>query len=292
MFAQGSRAIYVELSDATSRKRYLLPDEATTIPKLQALLRKHPSVHLVRNGTANVTGAPDKSELDSISELEGLPAKVDHLQKVHMPDHPDTPDNFARYSADLVRLINEETEVSTVETGTASAPSLTDQFRSQITSQESSAMSVPSKPQAPSLGGLTDSLRQQMADKKSSTSRPLAPASPASAQSAPQLVDHLPRRLGEVVHAQDSEEEVEDHETYVERFVEEIYDVVQDIANTVRNVDAKVDAIGIRLVAPQQGDAITGEQLSKWFAEAAAKVGFDKAFDELALRIQGDGAKS
>lgn len=291
MFAVDTQAIYVELSDSAGRKRYLLPNELTTMGKLKALLTKYPQLSLVRQGIAGIKSGPDKSELDTIMEIEHLPVKVDALYRVHMPDHPDTVDNFARFSEGLIKLVNEESEVSQMQTAVASSSSssLTDQLKAQLPSSQQADISL-SSGSGPSL---TDSLKQQVAQQKADK-RPQAPAAPVAppaqqsgGSSAAPWVEHLPRRLGEVLSEQ-GETEIMEHEEYVEKHLEEQYEILLQIIDELSALHDKVDAIGIRIIAPQQGEPITGKQLQTWFAESAAKVGFEQAFEALAMRLAGE----
>lgn len=268
-YKKGDQALYVELTDADSRKRYLIPNELTMLPKLHALLAKFPSVSFVRSGIANITSDPDSSELDSLNEIQDIPAKVDSLYRAHMPDHPDSVDNFVRYSKALIDLI-QETEVSPVlelPTGSSAPdtkPSLTDQLRDQVgsvgssvppgTQVEGGQLSLVADNKEPSL---TEKLRKQVT-KVTGSSVP-----------APRLnVSSVPNQT-----MQEAQDEF-DHQDYVERQLEALHE--------------KIDALTLQVAAPQQGQDITGTQLGQWFAEAAAKVGFDKAFEVLAKRIKGE----
>lgn len=284
MFSKETQAIYVELADSGGRKRYLLPNELTTLGKLKALLTKYPQISLVRNGFAKVTSDPDKSELDSIMEIEHIPVKVNALYRVHMPDHPDIVDNFARYSEDLINLIAEESEVNEMQIVTSNPVSLTESLKAQVNSPE---VSFPSASVAPGAS-LTDSLKAQVDAKREATrNRPQAPAAHVESSSAP-WVDQLPRKLASVMSEQTDEELALDHEEYVERHLEEQYEILLQVVDQISSINEKVDAIGVRMYAPEVGETLTGEQLEKWFSEAAAKVGFAQAFEILALRIQGE----
>lgn len=253
MFQKEDKVLYVELSDSMGNKRYLLPDKEDILLQLKALLRDYKGIHLVQEGTAKITGDPNYDDVNTIMEIEEIPATVDCLFYVYMPDHPDSINNFARYSASLIELILQK-EVNKVSTETSS--SLTDELREQVAKPSATVLSLPASSKAPSL---TDQLREQV----KTPSQPVQISAPLS----------YPRSSSS--------------SSMNKNTIDEIYGLQLQVIDQITSLTQKVDAVGVGLGAPKQGDPITGEQLEQWFSESAVKVGFTKAFDVLAQRIAG-----
>lgn len=279
---KGTEGMFVELEQKDVVRRFVVPNIQGIEGKLQALVKKHPGLILVRFGRAIVASSDGANEYRD--GLEDVPSAVVSSCMIDLCGaHPVLNVGPARYSLDLIKTINEcETETvvqEEVEQGQLTIHDFTEKVVSELPKPDLAASlraQIEKTKEEPKVETLQDKLNAKLAEQK---------AKPVSEKTELILVSSKDL---ETVRNPESKNETLAQKAIREHFANhKNAEIVVREGRPASKIDMildKLDDIEALLSGDLDGE-MTGYELSEWFWQHLDTIGQEKTFSILASRL-------
>jgi hypothetical protein len=296
----GKKAVYVEIKQNGSVKRFLLPDESNVMSHFKPWILQYETLMFIRSGAAEITtlGAPQEG---AAPDFEGLTFATDLTCEARLHQHPDISNGNLRVSYRMIEAIlatdvTSETAIGDQAYVQAVTTTGVDKLRQQLAGATmnveptSTAVAVADPPSTSRPGPVVPAsfdikgqeedkiqkeetakqdLRTQLAEAAKRTNHEEARTATGASGSTATAVP-----IGMDVSIQ-----------LLNLQVRKLMDILEEIRLLGEETSDKVDLFVATQGIPDAG--VSGKVLRDWFGKTSSEQGWDSTFDILATKITG-----